>query len=118
MVKTNMFETDTSIKSIMKKEWFKYDVIIFYAKRIKKLDPSTSEPVEPREFQVVPRFRRDKTGNRTAAVDLERGSSPISRRILVKTLQKRLCSENMCFVVSVISTATELLIEAISRDTF
>ena len=97
------------MKSISEKEWFKYEVIIFDAMRKKKLDATTSEPIEPWEFQVVPRFRRDKKGNRTAAMDLARGSSPISRRVLVDTLQARLFAEKMCFVVSVISVATELL---------
>lgn len=102
MVKTNMFKTNTSFKSISEKRWFKYEVIIFDAKRKKKVDPTTSKPIEPWEFQVVPRFRRDKDGNRTAAVDLERGSSPISRRVLVDTLQARLLQEKVCFVVSLL----------------
>ena len=95
---TNQFRLSNgaaTLEYFLAQRWYKYDITIFDATRRKKKD-AEGKYVEPWEFMLTPRTRRDGDCKK---VDIDEGSNPISRRILMK-LQQRLFSENKYFWVS------------------
>lgn len=94
-VKTNYFRL-TATNDVDKGEWIQYGVKIIDAIRRKKKGPDGNY-LEPWQFEVVPYLlkRQNETGEpieKEKTVNLDKGTTPLSRRILIK-LQKNLLDE-------------------------
>jgi hypothetical protein len=92
-VKTNYFHL-IATNNVDKGEWIKYDIEIIDAIRRKKKGPDGNY-LEPWQFEFVPWLLRPKNESGEPiekTVSLEKGTMPVSRRILIK-LQKNLLDE-------------------------
>lgn len=98
-VVTNQFRLDTpgaTLDYFLKQKWFRYHITIMDAYKTRAKD-AEGKFVEPRVFKIIAKTK-GKDGP-TKALDMEGGSNPISRRVLLK-LQRRLFGEKKYFWVS------------------
>jgi hypothetical protein len=101
-VKTNFFR----VKFNPDREWFMYDIQILPAiyRKIKGPDEELTKDNDGNFIKgLVVKIKKDNT---CKVIDLERGSTPLSRRILTK-LHEDLWSKSKIFVVSLHATLCE-----------
>ena len=94
-VKTNFFRVQFNPNC----EWFMYDIQILPAvnRKIKGPDGEFTKDVDGKFIkELVVKIKKDNTDK---MINLERGSTPLSRRILTK-LHENLWNESKIFVVS------------------
>ena len=103
MVKTNYFRLLATANEGFQGEWIQYDVEIRDAIRRKKRGPDGNY-LEPWQFELVPKMvRRKNEGTDEISliektVNLDTGTTPLSRRILMK-LQRNLLKEEKRYIV-------------------
>ena len=94
-VKTNFFRVEFDPD----REWFMYDIQILPAvnRKIKGPDGEFTKDADGKFIkELVVKIKKDNTDK---VINLERGSTPLSRRILTK-LHENLWNESKIFVVS------------------
>lgn len=103
-VQMNMYQLQVENRDgLAADEWVLYDVEIVDAKKKKKKGPD-GEDLKPLQFEVVPKLRKSRTddtgGESTRHLDVSRGDTPRSRRVLDQLVTNLFESDQIRLVVS------------------